>query len=180
MTLYVLPDGTQAELVPNVALHDPALVYVDHSSLGLIAIDRDKLTEVPPSLPEEPPNGTVFSDGERAVVRRDDPEIDADGRWYFTGDDDYHQWEWIAGEVLQGAWRRMVPDPSDHAPSLPFDIWSDGEREVLVEPSEAWADRVFVNADKAHLDVKHARQLAAALWAWAISRPDSTKEATDG
>ncbi len=64
MTTYRLPDGTQAEestgLIPYAT--PPGNAWVKHEHLGWILIDRDKLTEVPPPLPEEPPAGFVVLD----------------------------------------------------------------------------------------------------------------------
>jgi hypothetical protein len=153
-------------------LADCDTVRLDIPGVGTVQVPVDAVAEVPPSLPEEPPIGTVLSDGASVVIHCDEDE-DPEGRWWGDGLTEFQRWSAIGPNLtIARGWRRYVPDPANGAPSLPFDIWSDGEREVIVEPSEAWIDRVFINADKAHLDVKHARQLAAALWSWSASHSD--------
>lgn len=48
MTLYVLPDGTQAERLTMGEIPTLCHVWVDHPILGVITIAETALAEVPP------------------------------------------------------------------------------------------------------------------------------------
>lgn len=145
-------------------------VILDVPGYGNLLMPAHYVTQVMQPPPPEPPNGTVRSDGANVAIRCDDPD-DGDGRsrWWRDGIEGSDEWAAVAPIVFGPGWREYVPDPADDAPALPFTAWdTDAESQVvLVEPSNAYADRLFVEVDPTHLDRKHVRQLAAALWAWA-------------
>lgn len=72
------------------------------------------------------------------------------------------------GHIHQAKEAGEPPQPDKPVP--PYQMWANGEEVVRVEDSDAWSDRLYVNASKAHLDVRHVRQLAAILTAWADAR----------
>jgi hypothetical protein len=74
---------------------------------------------VKPPLPEEPPNGTVISNGVDAWIRCDD-ENGGDSNWYLTGNKQAWTWEEMQPGVLGLEWKHYVPDPVVSAPELPF------------------------------------------------------------
>lgn len=109
MTTYRLPDGTVAEqaighTTPN------GRRWVHHPTLGLILIDVNKLIEVKPPLPPEPPNGAVVLDNQRDAWQRR-----GDG-WEMCGAADSYSWERL-NETFGPLRRMSVPDPAPSAPS---------------------------------------------------------------
>lgn len=135
MTLYVLPDGTQVEQDQDPGLVRGAGVWVIHPVYGSIAVERGKLTEVPPSLPQEPPIGEIV------VVKGDIPVrvfIRWDNGWWEIGDTSggVFGWESLCALTMAREGRypvRYVPDPSDDAPELP-------REELIAEVAQAMRD----------------------------------------
>lgn len=157
MTLYVLPDGTHVSKIPDL-LGIGAGVYVDHPTLGRILIDKDKLTEVPPSLPEEPPAG-FYAAGKQVWQCDDEPR--SGRRWWRTGDRAPLIWADAYKVIKAGGdlMVRLVPDPSDDAPELPWfqksEAAADVEDQVDITPTSrkvwiAWEPAAFT-PDEAEL-----------------------------
>lgn len=122
MTRYVLPDGTQAESLHGACVARGAGQWVNHPSLGPILLAADKLTEVPPSLPEEPPNGFLGVGGDDVWERDDLAEEEGDmgegEHWWRMSDPQAHTWAYVAERNPQGL-IRLIQDPADDAPELP-------------------------------------------------------------
>jgi len=122
-------DGTQVEMLIDVRV--PSIpggpwVWVAHPANGRMLVHADSLTRVPGPLPQEPPDGTVYSNGADAVVRCDDEE-DPEGRWYMTGREGFVRWAGVAALLVQDkGWRRYEPV---ELPSLPWEcVDGDGDR----------------------------------------------------
>jgi hypothetical protein len=162
VTLFVLPDGTKVEPIPDL-IGIGAGVYVDHPTLGRILIDKDKLIEVPPSLPEEPPNGFVGRAGSRLWERDDAAEqrgdVGSGKHWWLMGDDQPYTWPVVNELNFDQPIVALRPDPSDDAPELPWfqksEAAADVEDQVDITPTSrkvwiAWEPSAFT-PDEAEL-----------------------------
>lgn len=139
MTTYRLPDWLGGHKCRSVNEGDKeVLVEIDQYESHRIIVPRDLLTEVKPPLPPEPEDGYVGRAG-RFVWERDDRaeqqgEAGPGKHWWRPGDDRTYTWEAVheintnAGADLV----RLVADPADDAPELPWAI-VDGEMRLLVE-----------------------------------------------
>lgn len=128
MTLYVLPDGIKVEEDTDPGLVRGVGVWVIHPAYGSIAVERDKLTEVPPPRPEPAQDGsfvTVQSEGvkewafsRREAVRRSMyPDYPAASCWWWHDNGEWVSWRDILG---MGDPKRWCPDPAVDAPALPW------------------------------------------------------------
>lgn len=152
MTRFVLPDGTQAEAIPVSDVPTLDHRFVKHETLGVISVAVGCLTAVPPSLPEEPPNRSVVLDRGGDAWQRN-----GDGEWELPGVDGQHTWAYL--NERYGPLRRLVPDPSDDAPELPWfqksEAAADVEDQVDITPTSrkvwiAWDPAAFT-PDEAEL-----------------------------
>ncbi len=163
---YRLPDGIEVKS-SNDGEVTGAGVWVVHPTYGSIAVDRDILTEVAPPLPPVPDAPAVLI-GEQVWARDD---IKGVGPVFVLPGGPTLDWEELNGHAAAQVRPivPLVPDPAADAPALPYTVWDPNSESqvVTVEPSAAYSDRLFVEVDPTHLDRKHVRQLAAALWAWA-------------
>lgn len=140
----------------------------DHPSIIVQGPDGQKhfsaqlrIEVLPLPLPPEPPVGSVV--------------LDRDGdAWQHTGKDDL---PWRGAHVGECSWKslnlshgplcRLVPDPADDAPELPWgcdDAEDDGDR-LSIEPARRTDLAAFVKTsqDGVRLTAADARQAAAAL-----------------
>lgn len=148
MTTYRLPDGTEA----TATLHG-AKAWVKHTTLGTILVDSDKLTEVKPPLPPEPPEGSVVLDHEGDAWQRH-------GSWRCPNDKDDRVLErgWSLLNEEFGPLRRLVPDPSADAPGLPWTLGDHKDRVAVMDNGLVW---IFLEPD--YHSPEEARLRAAAI-----------------
>lgn len=170
MTTYTLPPelgGAEVQDVTDTVgglsvgiqtLMGNVLVVVP--GVGLVSVPRNKLTEVVPALPEEPPNGAVISNGADAFMRCDDEADTGESRWYVTGEKQAWMWKEAQREMAHGGpWLRMVPDPAATA-ELPFALGS-CERSAMVNTLDG--GRVALAIENEWYTPEEARRIAAAI-----------------
>jgi hypothetical protein len=87
-------------------------------------ISEHLLTAVRPPLPEEPPNGTVISNGADAWIRCDD-ENGGGALWYLTGNKQAWTWKEMRPDIAGAEWKRYVPDPVASAAELPWEYFDE-------------------------------------------------------
>jgi hypothetical protein len=163
--LYVLPDGTQAPANDGERGQVRRISdwqWVTHETLGPIWMRRDKLTEVPPSLPEEPPNGFLGVGGDD-VWERDDLAEEEGEHWWRMSDPQAHTWAYVAERNPQGL-IRLIQDPADDAPELPW-RGNHGEIEVNTEFCAGVPDEepIWVNFPSSWHTITQAEAVLAAL-----------------
>lgn len=110
MTTYRLPDGIEVPRADDDGLVRGAGVWVEHPVYGTIAVERNRLTEVKPPLPPEPPAGSIvlvvsqrYGDaymGHRNVWLHNEML----GGWVCFGDREHHISNWAnvhgSGETI--------------------------------------------------------------------------------
>lgn len=136
---------------------------------GTVTVPMEWATEVKPQL--EPPDGFIGMIGDEVWERDDLAEQEGDAgegeHWWRMGDAKAHTWADVAQRAPEGL-IRLVPDPADDAPELPWSIL-DGDLRLLVEAAGEEI-RVAISTNLGHnLGVRlshwHGPQFAAAALA---------------
>lgn len=115
MTTYRLPDGIEAETTEHGLVHVGLGHWLRHPSLGTIWVGADRLTEVKPPPPEPDPL-TVVIDRHGMAWQREAGTGSPD--WLSLGD----HMTWQALNAERGPLTRLIPDPADDAPALPWTL----------------------------------------------------------
>jgi hypothetical protein len=126
--------------------------------VGVISVPHTAVTVVTPPLPEEPPLGTLLRDKDGCVWERDDPTDKRLAHW-FNGGNELITWEklWARGPLA-----RMVPDPADTAPDLPFsrNVADGAWLEVSLSAKPGY---VSIAADRVEIEASLLGDFAAAI-----------------
>lgn len=167
MTKFKLPDilggievedvGDQVHGLSTAVQTLMSHVTVEVPGVGLVRIARNKLTEVEPPLPEEPPVGAVVLDRDGDVWARKDQ---GDKPWECGGLD--ADWEHLNNRY--GPVVRMVPDPVASAPELPWEYRDEdripfGVQLHAVEPLIAFDS----TCPRYYMPLDQAEQMALAI-----------------
>lgn len=170
MTTYKLPEwlggGTYEAVGIHHDDHGESMIRLDIPGVGTRRLPSDLLTEVKPPLPPEPEDGYVGRAG-RFVWERDDRaeqqgEAGPGKHWWRPGDDRTYTWEAVheintnAGADLV----RLVADPADDAPELPWTLDSCRRRASVGTPKHG---TVVVDVPGVDYTPGECEQIARAL-----------------
>jgi hypothetical protein len=120
------------------------------------------LVEVAPPLPPpEPPLGTLLRDNEGCIWERDDPTDKRLAHW-FNGGNELITWEklWARGPLA-----RMIPDPADTAPELPWHLGCRSRTASVYKPRPILDDsmQLVIEVERNDYTADEAEQIAAAI-----------------
>lgn len=159
---YMLPGQLEPEVEilgdQNPKVVPPNLVWVRHPELGVVQLDRTRLTEVKPPLPLEPSADSVVLDRDGDAWQRDPsgPEGPDGERWVGTASPVRLTWERLNNRY--GPLRRLVPDPADDAPELPWTLGTHKDRIAATYNGLVW---IFL--EPGYHSPEEARLRAAAI-----------------
>lgn len=162
MTQYKLPDQLGGGEVDAVEYDKDGQTWI-WFPIGewMMHCRSDALTKVEPPLPPEPPIGTVMLDKDGDVWQRDNET--SDYGWVGTAVPARVPWECLNAKY--GPLTRLVPDPADDAPALPWECDDEDGDELRIEPTSRTDLAAFIKTTRAgvRLTAADARLAAAAL-----------------
>jgi len=129
---------------------DQLVAYLEDAPGGEYSVSLEVLEE---PLPPEPPSGTVMQDADGDVwQRRGDV-------WHLCGDKGSVSWEIVVGN---GPLRRLICDPADNAPALPWADGAEGEIEDKIHVSHGGGN-VYIHITAGYLRPEEAQLRAAVI-----------------
>lgn len=169
MTRYVLPAILGGQELDGEDHGDG--VILDVPGYGNLLMPAHYVTEVKPLPPPEPAdrvhvvcNGYVFTRRDDTAKARYPLQL---GRCWFDGSLEGMTWPEVLAysEAYSCPLVRLVPDPADTAPALPWNVQDNDEDSLVIQDADAKgiAAMVSVNSESVYLSPAVAREAARVL-----------------